>query len=233
MGYFKLTSSDFSDGGEIPRECGWKKSDDPLRKNVSPKLIIEGIPYGTRSLSLIMEDEDAMKVPDDMFQDGKNPYKDPFVHWVLYDIHAFIGLTFEDMEDISARHITIQKSETTSVAPLTKLDWDQASTTAEFKKNSKVLRQHMIEQYGSNFALAGVNGFGEFAYGGPAPPDKKHTYFFRLYATDFEGYTAGKPGTSEFTRTSSDSSAWDATSVRKKMEDHIIEDTQLTGTYAP
>ena len=230
MGNLKLTSPAFEDGGKIPLECGWKKSDDPLRKNVSPKLIIEGIPYGTKSLSLIMEDEDAMKVPDDMFQDGKNPYKDPFVHWVLYDISAFKGLTVEDTKDISARHITIEKSETTSMVPLTKLDWDQASTTAEFKKNRKVLRQYMMEQYGRNFALTGVNNFGEFAYGGPAPPDKKHTYFFRLYATDFGGYTAG---TDEFTRTSGDSSAWDATSVRKKMEGHIIEQAILKGTYAP
>lgn len=28
----------------------------------------------------------------------------------------------------------------------------------------------------------GINDFGEKGYGGPAPPDKEHTYFFKLYA---------------------------------------------------
>ena len=28
----------------------------------------------------------------------------------------------------------------------------------------------------------GMNDFGEIGYGGPAPPDKRHTYVFKLYA---------------------------------------------------
>ena len=53
-GYFKLTSSDFSDGGEIPRECGYKNG------NETPSLAINGIPEGTKSLTLIMDDPDAV-----------------------------------------------------------------------------------------------------------------------------------------------------------------------------
>ena len=227
MGNLKLTSSAFSDGGEIPPECGWKKSDDPLRKNVSPELKIEGIPFGTKSLTLIMDDPDAMKVPGDMFPDGKNPYKDPFVHWVLYNISPFHGLSAEDSQNLSARILTIQKSIPTSLPPLTIEDWQQARDTAAYKKNAKVLRQYMTAQYGSSLALSGVNDFGQFAYGGPAPPDKKHTYFFRLYAVDIGGDTKRHP------REEGDSSAWDASSVKESMEGHIIEQTQLTGTYAP
>ena len=32
--------------------------------------------------------------------------------------------------------------------------------------------------------LEGETDFGEIGYGGPAPPDKEHTYIFKLYALD-------------------------------------------------
>ena len=54
MGNLKLTSSDFEDGGEIPRECGYKNG------NKVPPLTISGIPEGTKSLALVMDDPDAM-----------------------------------------------------------------------------------------------------------------------------------------------------------------------------
>ena len=64
----------------------------------------------------------------------------------------------------------------------------------------------------------GMTDFGEVGYGGPAPPDKRHTYVFKLYALDSwldlpEGSTKSE--------------------LEKAMEGHIIEQTQLTGTYAP
>jgi len=31
-------------------------------------------------------------------------------------------------------------------------------------------------------SIEGKTDFGEIGYGGPAPPDKKHTYVFKLYA---------------------------------------------------
>ena len=64
----------------------------------------------------------------------------------------------------------------------------------------------------------GMTDFGEVGYGGPAPPDKRHTYVFKLYALDTR---LDLPGIS----TKSD--------IEKAMEGHIIEQTQLTGTYAP
>ena len=65
MGNLKLTSSAFSDGGEIPRECGYKNG------NKVPHLAVFGVPEGTRFLALIMDDPDAMGAV------GK-----VWVHWV-------------------------------------------------------------------------------------------------------------------------------------------------------
>jgi len=64
----------------------------------------------------------------------------------------------------------------------------------------------------------GMTDFGEVGYGGPAPPDKRHTYVFKLYALDCK---LDLPNES----TKAD--------VEKAMEGHIIEQATLTGTYAP
>ena len=67
-------------------------------------------------------------------------------------------------------------------------------------------------------ATEGMTDFGEVGYGGPAPPDKRHTYVFKLYALDCK---LDLPNES----TKAD--------VEKAMEGHIIEQVTLTGTYAP
>ena len=69
-----------------------------------------------------------------------------------------------------------------------------------------------------NQASEGMTDFGEVGYGGPAPPDKRHTYVFKLYALDIK---LDLPNES----TKAD--------VEKAMEGHIIEQATLTGTYAP
>ena len=58
-------------------------------------------------------------------------------------------------------------------------------------------------------------------YGGPAPPDKRHTYVFKLYAL-----IAHELDLPFF---------WNSTKadVEKAMEGHILEQATLTGTYAP
>jgi len=63
-----------------------------------------------------------------------------------------------------------------------------------------------------------MTDFGEVGYGGPAPPDKRHTYVFKLYALDTTLILPDKSTKAD---------------VEKAMEGHIIEQTQLTGTYAP
>ena len=157
MGNLKLTSSAFSDGGEIPREYGYKNG------NREPQLTIGGTPEGTKSLALIMDDPDAMGAV------GK-----VWVHWVLWNI-----------------------------------DHD----TTDLTESLRVQRAYQRDTMGF-----GMTDFGEVGYGGPAPPDKRHTYVFKLYALD-----------SKLVLTTESTKA----DVEKAMEGHIIEQTQLTGTYAP
>jgi len=152
MGNFKLTSSAFSDGGEIPRECGYKNG------NKVPPLTISGIPEGTKSLALVMDDPDAMGAV------GK-----VWLHWTVWDIDPTIAEIGENLRD--------------------------------------VLRE-------------GITDFGEVGYGGPAPPDKRHTYVFKLYALDCKVLPCSG---SQIT----------LPEIETAMEGYIIEQTQLTGTYAP
>lgn len=67
-------------------------------------------------------------------------------------------------------------------------------------------------------AAEGATDFGEAAYGGPAPPDGRHTYFFRLYALDARlDLAAGS----------------DRAALGAAMAGHVIEEAATTGTYAP
>ena len=66
--------------------------------------------------------------------------------------------------------------------------------------------------------VEGKTDFGEIGYGGPAPPDKRHTYVFKAYALDAElelteGYSKQK--------------------LEDAMKDHILAEAKLTGTFAP
>ena len=66
--------------------------------------------------------------------------------------------------------------------------------------------------------VEGKTDFGETKYGGPAPPDGRHTYIFKGYALDTtldlkEGYSKQK--------------------LEDVMKGHIISEAKLTGTFAP
>jgi hypothetical protein len=152
----ELTSPAFSDGGEMHRDFGYKNG------NHVPPLTASGIPEGTKSLTLIMDDPDAMGAV------GK-----VWVHWVAWNIEP-------DYADYG-------------------LSLDEAPGTQDA-------------------ATEGMTDFGEVGYGGPAPPDKRHTYVFKLYALDSKLELAAESTKAD---------------VEKAMEGHIIEQTRLTGTYAP
>jgi len=62
----KLTSGAFNQGGSIPDQFSKKDG------NASPPLEWHGLPPGTKSLALIVDDPDAPS--------------GTFVHWLLYDI---------------------------------------------------------------------------------------------------------------------------------------------------
>ena len=64
----------------------------------------------------------------------------------------------------------------------------------------------------------GKNDFGELGYGGPAPPDGRHTYVFKLYDLDSdldleEGFSKQE--------------------LEDAMKGHILAEAKLTGTFAP
>lgn len=64
--------------------------------------------------------------------------------------------------------------------------------------------------------VQGITSFGALGYGGPCPPDAEHKYIFKLYALDTElnlneGVTKAE--------------------VETKMNEHIIEKTELIGRY--
>jgi len=69
-----------------------------------------------------------------------------------------------------------------------------------------------------NSGILGKTDFGEIGYGGPAPPDGRHTYIFKVYALDVsldldEGYSKQE--------------------LEDAMKGHIIAEAKLTGTFAP
>ena len=53
--------------------------------------------------------------------------------------------------------------------------WNISPQITEFQENSI-----------PSGSIEGKTDFGENGYGGPAPPDKEHTYIFKLYALDKE-----------------------------------------------
>jgi len=66
--------------------------------------------------------------------------------------------------------------------------------------------------------VEGETDFDEIGYGGPAPPDKEHTYVFKLYALD-QKLDVKKGSTKK--------------EIESAMENHIIEETNLLGKFAP
>ena len=71
-----ISSAAFREGGEIPIVYTCEGDD------ISPPLTFAGVPEGTRSLALIVDDPDA---PD------PNAPKMTWVHWVLYNLPRDCG----------------------------------------------------------------------------------------------------------------------------------------------
>ena len=142
MSELSIISTDFEEGGEIPKNCGYKHG------NEKPEFVFvpgENEPF---PWAIIMDDPDAMAAV------GK-----VWVHWLVYGNRK-------------------------EMTPVTE----------------------------------GKNDFGEIGYGGPAPPDGRHTYVFKLYELDTdldlkEGYSKQE--------------------LEEAMKGHIIAEAKLTGTYAP
>ncbi|WP_299264899.1 YbhB/YbcL family Raf kinase inhibitor-like protein [Halorientalis sp.] len=87
------------------------------------------------------------------------------------------------------------------------LVWNIAPGTSEIPEN-----------WAAEDAMEGQNDYGEHGYGGPNPPDREHTYRFRLYALD---------------TTLPLSSAADKNELEDEMMGQLLANTRLEGTYAP
>ena len=77
---------------------------------------------------------------------------------------------------------------------------------------------HFEENSVPPHCIEGKTDFGEIGYGGPAPPDKEHTYLFKLYALS-EKIDAKKGSTKQ--------------QIEEIMKDFIIEKAILSGRYSP
>ncbi|MCU4751383.1 YbhB/YbcL family Raf kinase inhibitor-like protein [Halobacteria archaeon AArc-curdl1] len=74
------------------------------------------------------------------------------------------------------------------------------------------------EDWDASGAVQGRNDYGEQGYGGPNPPDREHTYRFRLFALD-QRLDLGTDTTKG--------------QLESAMDGKVIAETQLEGTYAP
>ncbi len=70
----------------------------------------------------------------------------------------------------------------------------------------------------TNLRREGKNDFGEIGYGGPAPPNGRHTYIFKAYALDI------------ILDLKEDYSKQD---LDQAMDGHILAEAKLTGTFTP
>ena len=85
--------------------------------------------------------------------------------------------------------------------------WNIEPNNADFPENS--IPSNCIE---------GETDFGEIGYGGPAPPDKEHTYLFKLYSLDKKLDNAKGSTKAQ---------------IEDAMKNHIISETVLKGRYSP
>lgn len=81
---FTLTSRDFKPEGEIPKRF----TDYDI--GMSPSLVWKGLPEGTKSLAVIMEDPDASS-------------SEPYVHWLAWNIDPAAGAIERGSVTLGAR----------------------------------------------------------------------------------------------------------------------------------
>ena len=209
----QLTSTAFSDGSEIPRKYGYKNG------NISPPLRISEIPENTESLILIVDDPDAKKAV------GK-----VWTHWVVFNILPWTWIGKEkELRRKTFQEVVIPESKKGWTDCLTEKEWDRAEDEEMYQTNRDRLEQNWQDHIGnvtfngvklSRYGMLGLNDFGYFGYGGPAPPDAPHTYQFKVYALDERvDRSLGMKGKQS--------------EIEAKMSGHIIAEAKLTGTYAP
>ncbi|MGH8161972.1 MAG: YbhB/YbcL family Raf kinase inhibitor-like protein [Gammaproteobacteria bacterium] len=171
----ELTIRGLEDGGWIPERFAFGVPDAAehmrLGENCNPGIAWHGSPPGTRSLVLIVHDDDVPARADDVNQEGRTIPQDfartRFYHWVMVDLPPGAE---EILEAAASREVT-----------------PHGKDKAQGPK-------------GGRQGLNGFTGFLEgdpdmagkyFGYDGPCPPwndERMHRYHFTLYATDFDPF---------------------------------------------
>ena len=87
----------------------------------------------------------------------------------------------------------------------------------DLPENAKELHENFPDDETlPNGTRQGITSFGGTGYGGPCPPGGTHRYFFKIYALDCVINTV---------------TILDKDKLLKKMQGHILEQTELMGTY--
>lgn len=85
MAPFTLSSPAFDDGAPIPEEYGYTE------RNVNPPLSVAGVPEGTESLAIVMDDPDAL-----------DPAGKIWDHWALWNVPPGVESIPEDYDATAA-----------------------------------------------------------------------------------------------------------------------------------
>lgn len=202
----KLWSDSFKDGGVIPGEFAFGIIDPAthvtLSSNKNPHLAWSDLPPGTKSLALICHDRDVPSRGDDVNQESKTVPADlPRVD--------FFHWTLVDLPT-NMTSISVGKY-SSAVTPRGK------SGPAIGDGNPG---RHGLNDYTGWFAGDKDMAGDYFGYDGPCPPWNDsivHHYVFTLYALDIERVAVDGKFTGQ--------------QVRDAMRGHVLEQTQIAGTY--
>lgn len=162
-GSIAVTSNEFDYGEPLPAQFTADGED------ISPPLKWSGLPFGTVSLVVLVEDHDY-PTPD-------RPASYPWVHWVAYDVNPYLtGLPESMVRDADVAEVVDPSTgETMSAgAPLVVSKADPNDLDAEDNVEPGDLHQ-------------GSTSWGDDAgYRGPDPPEGQpgHRYYFRVLALD-------------------------------------------------
>ncbi|MGH8272858.1 MAG: YbhB/YbcL family Raf kinase inhibitor-like protein [Gammaproteobacteria bacterium] len=140
-------------------------------ENRNPRLDWHGSPPGTRSLILIVHDDDVPASAEDVNREGCTiPHDFPrtrFYHWVSVDLPPGVE---EILEAASSRGVT-PRGKRQMMGP----------------KGGRRGLNSFTEFFEGNPEMAGKY----FGYDGPCPPwndERMHHYHFTFYATDFDPF---------------------------------------------
>lgn len=148
-----------------------------------------------------------MKLSSPAFSDGEPIPED----YGLTERNVNPPLKIEDVPE-DAESLVLLMDDPDAVEPAGKV-WDHW-TVWNIDPDTTEIPENSVPSGG----VEGMTDFSEKGYGGPNPPDKEHTYRFRLFALHEK---LDLP----------DSSTKD--DVEKAMEGKKLAEAQLTGTYTP